>query len=83
MREEEKIRPIDKIDPFFISFFWVIFLITWGIYPSLTPELHRLNIVGILLPDPRGAGHVEASQFLSVCLCVCPSVSSLNFILLC
>ena len=32
------------------------------------------------LPDPRGAGHVEAFQFLSVCVCVCECVSvcSLN-----
>ena len=28
----------------------------------------------IYLPDPRGAGHVEAFQFLSVCLYVCMSV---------
>ena len=25
------------------------------------------------LPDPRGAGHVEAFQFLSICLSVCLS----------
>ena len=33
----------------------------------------------VFLPDQRGAGHVEAFQFLSVCMSVCVSVSQLNF----
>ena len=42
---------------------------------------YLMDLATIFLLDPRGAGHVEVFQFLSVCLCVsmCLSVSPLNF----
>ena len=33
------------------------------------------------LPDPRGAGHVEAFQILCVCVCVCLSGHLVNSIM--
>ena len=40
-------------------------------------ELRGKNLSMLWLPDPRGAGHVEAFQFLSVRVSVCVSVCSL------